>query len=500
VQGSVVFARDCLSLPGLACIEIPQGCPGVGPDGKMYGASRIYLDPPHRELTGSGRAGRGSGDGVPSRRALRSEEEAMFLLVAACTPDADPDRDAVQEPPGGVQTTPWNGPETVVSADAFEPFLTLDPYLPAISEGPVFDDFDGDGLIDILAAFTDGGPDHKWLQVLARGPFADAHVPRDAWVVTDLDFQTLKAAELTGDDQIDLIVMLDPDGAAGSSPRQVWGVPGPFDGSLRPSPTWMDLTWSGLTDHFLPDADTDGTIDLVWETFDEVTGEQIQIGYGPMDRWVNPPDVTITPMCRNGATYRDPKWTFWVAYFPGDLDGDGSAELVSASYGQETHADCGDFTLPLPSRGVVDPFTSELTIEGFGDHVPELMGDWNGDGLPELYDGWADQVLVSPVTITSDGVVGTSTLTLHPSLLDIPRPVFDLGPDGQPDALAYVGEGVVVVLPVELDELANPTATVGWELPLGFGMYPYVEEGHAWLAVASFPTYSRIDLGPAAPL
>lgn len=46
---AVVFARDCGLFQGFACIEIPVGCPGVEPHGRMYGAGRIYLDP----LTGT---------------------------------------------------------------------------------------------------------------------------------------------------------------------------------------------------------------------------------------------------------------------------------------------------------------------------------------------------------------------------------------------------------------------------------------------------------------
>ena len=47
---AVVFARDCSLFHGFACIDIPVGCPGVEPNGRLYGAGRIYLDP----VTGSG--------------------------------------------------------------------------------------------------------------------------------------------------------------------------------------------------------------------------------------------------------------------------------------------------------------------------------------------------------------------------------------------------------------------------------------------------------------
>ncbi len=42
---AVYLARDCALFPGAACMEIPEGCPGVEPGGRLYGASRLYVDP-----------------------------------------------------------------------------------------------------------------------------------------------------------------------------------------------------------------------------------------------------------------------------------------------------------------------------------------------------------------------------------------------------------------------------------------------------------------------
>jgi hypothetical protein len=386
------------------------------------------------------------------------------------------------------------GPETVVPvADQEILFRAEAPYTFATEWEGAFADLDGDGFIDAvvdLVAPEDAGVD-AWLQVVVRGPLeAGTSLPGDAWLTFDPRETHLTPAEITGDDAIDLVVRFGDDGFT------AWIIPFPFDGNLDPGPSWQAFDAAWWTSWW-GDANHDGTRDLVVES--PSTGadrpDELHITWGPASRWSGSPDVILSPLCRGGDVYGHARSPFT---FPGDLDGEGTPEIVIDGYGTLGTVSCGAFTVSLPDGGVIDPFTAPESYDGLVvDGAP--AGDWTGDGLPEMhYD--TNNLLLSPIGLSVVGIyfhdlVNAIGVWNRYWMLDA-----DLGPDGILDVMG-IWAGALVVFPVDLGQLTNPTIQHGWDVQPTDGVITYVDQGHAWAAIiASEEKVRRIDLGPAAPL
>jgi hypothetical protein len=398
----------------------------------------------------------------------------MILLLAGCT--SDPSR-------SGDEAT-----GDVIPASDLEVFVTADPGSTLF--GPSFVDFDRDGLTDLLES-TD------WLVVIVRGPLDDIHVPSDAWVVFDADTHPF-TAELTGDDQPELLATVsDPSGVG--RPRW-WRAPEPYDGSVPPDNGWTEV-WHDV-DGGLEDVDADGTADIVRDALDENGVETLQLTLGPLEQFDGPPDVTITPLCEAGGVYRYAS-AATQARFLGDVDADGSADIAVKAYGWYDDVTCGDFALSLPASGVIDPFTSPLTLAGLGSLDVRTIGDWTGDDLPEVW-GWRDRTVdVSPITLDAQGLHSVDTVEVSADVTTFAPQPFDLDGDGRPEVFMIVRGNLVTLAPPDLEQLTDPDVSLLWELGPTETATTVVDRDHAWLVVSDFrgsATLGRIDLGPASAL
>jgi hypothetical protein len=218
--------------------------------------------------------------------------------------------------------------------------------------------------------------------------------------------------------------------------------------------------------------------------------------------WDGPPDVTITPLCRDGQTYNYAYADSNTRYL-GDLDGDGSGEISVSTYGWYDQVPCGNFTMSLPSSGTVDPFTSPLAIDGLGDIDARVMGDWTGDGLPEVWLPTEHQVQIAPMVIDIYGVHGVDWVPANAAIVALYPQAFDLDGDGRPEVLTLVTDNVLTILPSDLDQLTDPEVTAAWQLGPEDASIPFFDRGHAWLAFydwSSTTMLRRADLGPATEL
>lgn len=278
------------------------------------------------------------------------------------------------------------------------------------------------------------------------------------------------------------------------SERSAWLLPSPYDGSTVPGPSWRPFERDWLNWWWV-DVDHDGTQDLAKDaSWNEAGPEALHITWGPYTRWEGPPDVVVEPLCRGGETYGYP-FVLAGAHFPGDLDGDGTPELTVPQWGRfYGDQDCGAFTLSLPESGTIDPFSSPWATDGL--YAPSTsIGDWSGDGLPEVaHNG---EILLSPVALTADGLVGSESVRWRHGVLP---DRFDLGEDGQLDAIG-VADRRFFVIPVEVASLATPDLSYTWELGPYDVVHPYLDQGHAFVAIVDplTSTLRRVDLGPAAP-
>jgi len=413
----------------------------------------------------------------------------------------------------------WMGPSQVVPIAEQELLFTVEPSY-EIGAVLALDDFDGDGSADAVLELdrskeVDSGTTATF--VIVRGPFTtDTRLPTDAWITVAAEEIGVVVAEVNGLDGVDLILDF---GGAGPYAGTTWIVPFPYDGALEPGSTWVpfdppERNWS------VSDVDKDGTGDLVLHT----AWDEIHVTWGPYARWAAAPDVIVAPLCRGGAqgsAVYGPYASSW--WFPGDLDGDGMAELVVPPYGQDGYYDydalddCGGFTVSLPFSGVVDPSDPTTAFVGLHDPVAHTAGDWTGDGLEEVLGADSalqlpDTLLLSPITLSagdltqydgfsggeilSNGVVSTTPGLNMFEVLDV-----DLGGDGVMDAFGRAWNAVVV-FPAEPTQLSEPSVDLGWELRASATVNAYVDAGIGWLAIVDTATSTvrRIDLGPATSL
>jgi hypothetical protein len=433
----------------------------------------------------------------------------MLLVALACSerPGFGPDGTdgfTAEEPPTGAPTSGMDlgdGPEVVVPIADQEILFTVEPpYEFYTVWDEAFADLDGDGFTDAivdLSAPHDAEVIHS-LQVIVRGPLEPGtSLPSDAWIAHDSSEIWLVPGELTGDGQVDLVVELDPDGGYTADVyREVWLVPGPFDGNLTPGPSWIAfeeyLNWSWW------DANHDGTRDLIVDTTwtEPYESGELEITWGPVSRWSGPADVIVTPLCRDGAVPRFPR--YGDLRFSGDLDGNCTPELGVDPFGLHCGISCGAFTVSLPTAGEIDPFDSPSAYDWL---VPlgYAVGDWTGDGLPEMLID--DDLLLSPITL-GDGEVHASATIDGASAWDVFGPIdLDLGEDGVLDAFGVL-DGSFVVFEADPAQLTAPTVPLGFELATFDRATIYLDRGHAWAAILDPETETarRVDLGPAAPL
>ena len=416
----------------------------------------------------------------------------MWLLVPACAVDGGPTEDSTPREGSASGDTPtqsgtWDA-DVIITADELEVFVSLDP--PLRLYWTTLADLDADGIADLMAV-TDDPTDAKNIdvEVVVLGPLDDVHLPADAWISIHEDFYTewISPIELTGDAAIDVVMW--------NAYPKAWLHPSPYDGSTPPGSGWIDIATDVLQNWtWVLDVDGDGTADRIASRWTDYI-ERLEITRGPHERFSGLPDVTVTPMCR-GEVNDDPYDAAVYHSAPaGDIDGDGSPELSITSYSWAKYVgDCGGFTVSLPESGTIDPFSSPLAVDGVTAMGLTAAGDWNGDGLSELWNASSGTLLVSPITLTSSGVVGADAREASPAIVTMTPVPVDSNGDGRAEVLVSLNSNVLALLPPDLDRLADVHVETAWDVGV---MWPgvYADRGHAYVAINEGDSMRRIDLG-----
>src|SRR5687768_11018364 len=132
----------------------------------------------------------------------------MWWLAAACTPNSGSADDSASSDlrptiaPDPTADT-W-GADVVIAAEDMEVFVTLEA--PLELSFYMFEELDGDGIVDLLAVTLDRTNDQNVdVEVVVLGPLDDVHLPDDAWVSFHEDAYAdwITLIELTGDAAID---------------------------------------------------------------------------------------------------------------------------------------------------------------------------------------------------------------------------------------------------------------------------------------------------------
>jgi hypothetical protein len=351
-------------------------------------------------------------------------------------------------------------------------------------------DLDADGELDAVVQF--GGLLRGFYPDLAFvfGPLVGRTVPSDAHVVLPSTDRLHQVGEFDGQPPVDFLY----DGHI---------VPGPWDGGTVPEDTWVSAASEWPTRH--DDLDHDGVLDRVAYPDHGKPAASLTVTFGPLDRWSDPADLIVAPLCRGGQ-YADDEypWDFPL-HAPGDLDSDGVAEVSVPAYGYWYDGrDCGDFTFSV-GAAQVDPF--DLAALGAWDRltvVAEPIGDANGDGLTDWLEGESRElrVLLSPITL-ADGALGGQSVAMDPLITSARALPFDRTGDGSLEIAAWLTtESGVVRVVVDSDDPAAigalPLGTVGYT-----GMEEegpsFVEGGRAYVTYFVDGELRRIDVGPDVP-
>ncbi len=324
-----------------------------------------------------------------------------------------------------------------------------------LAGGAVMDDFDGDGLLDLVSSTWDPCGGIKAFRNDGRGGFEDV---AERWGLAEQwGGLNLIHADYDGDGRLDLLVL-----------RGAWmGELGRIRNSLLRNELtarggrFVDLTAvAGLGERAAPtqtaawaDYDGDGDLDLY------VGNEDPDGKTHASQLFRNDGDGTFTDVTRQAgvANHRFAKAVTW-----GDYDGDGDPDLYVSNIGPNRlyRNDGGTFTDVAPQLGVTEPegrsFASwffdfdndgdlDLFVADYEAPVPAVAGFYFGletvDNRPRLYrnDSGAEGVRFTDVS---------RSVGLARPMLPMGANYGDLDADGYPDLYLGTGEpGYETVMP-----------------------------------------------------
>ena len=316
-----------------------------------------------------------------------------------------------------------------------------------LAGGSVIEDFDGDGLLDIMTSTREPCESVHYFHNDGNGLFSD-HTSR-AGLDGQLGGLNMLQADFDNDGRMD--VLLIRGGWMGSNGRM-------RNSLLRSNEdgTFTDVTHrAGLALPAYPsqsaawaDYDNDGDIDLFACNESIQAPEEPDAALFPSQLFRNDGDGTFVDVAASaGVTnLRYCKGSVW-----GDFDGDGDPDLYVSNFVDDNRLyrnnANGTFTDVAPELGVEEPFRSfatwfwdynndgwlDLFVTGFGGDVGDVAADYLGQrnrgALPRLY--------------KNDGAGGFIDVTQEAGLSRVHLPMGanfgDLDNDGYPDF--YLGTG-----------------------------------------------------------
>ena len=325
-----------------------------------------------------------------------------------------------------------------------------------LAGGAIVDDFDGDGLLDLVSSTMDPCGPLKAYRNTGRGAFED--VSAEWGLDSQLGGLNLVHADYDGDGALDLLVL-----------RGGWmGRDGRIRNSLlrndlgRAAGRFVDATFAaGLAYPAYPtqtaawaDVDGDGDLDLYVGNEGPLYSARRSGRYGspegaayPSQLFRNDGDGTFTDVAEAAGTTND-RFAKGVAW--GDFDDDGDPDLYVSNLGpNRLYRNDGDGTF-------TDVAEAAAVVEPAGRSFATWFFDFDNDGDLDLYVGdysaTTDEVIAPyfgetvgsghPVIYRNDGGRFTdvsAALGLHAPLLPMGANHGDLDNDGWPDV--YLGTG-----------------------------------------------------------
>jgi hypothetical protein len=266
-------------------------------------------------------------------------------------------------------------PSTFASAEPFPRFTDVAPAAGLntmdLMGGVVIDDFDGDGILDVIVSSSD--PERSLRYFAGRGHGAFRERSHEAGFDGLYGGSNLVQADYDNDGAIDLLVLRGAWlGRAGQQPKSLLHNDG--------HGTFTDVTFAaGLGDAFYPsqtaawaDYDNDGLLDLY-------VGNEAEDNYPfPGQLFHNRGDGTFVDVAAaagviNGRMAKGVAW--------GDFDGDGLPDLYVSNYNtpNRLYRNRGDGTFVdiADAAGVTGPLSSLAVV----------TADFDNDGILDLYVG-----------------------------------------------------------------------------------------------------------------
>jgi hypothetical protein len=301
-----------------------------------------------------------------------------------------------------------------------------------------------------------------------------------SYATTGYDPSSIAAADLTGAGSIDMVIA-----NYGSGSVSVY-LPGTTPGTFAPA---VNVVTGGQPNQVvIGDLNGDGKPDLAVADLSP-NGNVIVLLQNPAA-----PGTFLAPVDLSTDNY-----TSGVAI--GDLNGDGKADIVAATY--DTNGNNGAVDIFFQNPATPGAFLTPVSYPAGAQPQAVRIADVNGDGLPDIivanYGPGSDGAGMSGVTVLLQDAAHPGTF-LPP--VSYPTPfgavdvaVADLNGDGRPDlAVACQGPaptGAVAVLLQSSTQAGvfTPAAVYpGYGHPLGLAIADLTGDGHPDIAVADGPS------------
>ncbi len=267
-------------------------------------------------------------------------------------------------------------------------------------------DPDGDGYDDLLIGargWSDTAADAGAAVLIPGGPGGPGALDTGTWIfgTQERDFAGCAVAgpgDVDGDGLDDVLVGARGEDSGGMAILMLGPISGdqPLVAGQAVMRGEAPYDYAGWSLAGIGDQDGDGYRDVLvgaygYDTFSSTAGAAyLVLGRGPA-LWTSMTDLGLADTTLVGESRQD--HAGWAVAGPGDVDGDGRADLLVAAPGADLGEDDSGtvYLLMDPERGTMNLREAELRLRGQGGDAAGSSlaptGDHDGDGLPDLLTG-----------------------------------------------------------------------------------------------------------------